>query len=176
MTTITCPTPSNINPLSPNGFQFSILRLPELTYFCQQVEIPTISLPSPVQATPLSINYMAGEILEYGELNLQFLVDETMNNYKGIWNWMIGLGFPENYEQYDNFRNQSDFRDLSDVKKNFSDGFLQILGSNNQVVQTIEFLDMYPTSLQSLTFQATNQDVNYLIGNVTFRYDIYKFV
>jgi hypothetical protein len=176
MTTISCPVPSNINPLSPNGFQFSILRLPELTYFCQQVEIPTLSLPAPTQATPLSTNIMAGEILDYGELTIQFLVDENMANYKAIHNWMIGLGFPEDYEQYATFREQSEFADLSDVKKNFSDGFLQVLGNNNQVVQTIQFYDMFPTSLAALTLQSTNMDVNYLIGNVTFRYDLYKFV
>jgi hypothetical protein len=176
MSTITCPFPSNINPLSPNGFQLSITKLPELSYFCQQAEIPSISLPAPIQATPLSNNIMAGDILEYTDFNVQFLIDENMANYKAIFNWMIGLGFPENHEQYDNFRNQSAFADLSDVKKNFSDGFLQILGNNNQVVQTVQFFDMYPTNLQSLTFQSTNQDVNYLIGNVTFRYDIYKFV
>ena len=119
---------------------------------------------------------MAGDILEYTDFNVQFLIDENMANYKAIFNWMIGLGFPENHEQYDNFRNQSAFADLSDVKKNFSDGFLQILGNNNQVVQTVQFFDMYPTNLQSLTFQSTSQDVNYLIGNVSFRYDIYKFV
>ena len=176
MSTTTCPFPSNINPLSPNGFQFNISKLPELTYFCQQAEIPTLSLPATTQATPLSTNIMAGEILDYSELTVQFLVDENMANYKAIHNWMIGLGFPESYEQYANFRAQSDFADLSDVKKNFSDGFLQVLGNNNQVVQTIEFYDMYPVSLQALTFQATNMDVTYLIGNVTFRYDIYKFV
>lgn len=175
MSTNTCPFPANINPLSPNGFQFSVLRLPELTYFCQQAEIPLLSLPAPTQATPLSTNIMAGDILEYGELNIQFLVDEQMNNYKAIHNWMIGLGFPEDFSQYEEFRNASDFKDLSDSKKNFSDGFLQILGNNNQIVQTIHFFDMFPTSLQSLAFQATNADVNYLIGSVSFRYDLYKF-
>ena len=43
-------------------------------------------------------------------------------------------------------------------------------------LESIEFYDMFTTSLQALTFQATNMDVNYLIGNVTFRYDLYKFV
>lgn len=119
---------------------------------------------------------MAGDTLEYGELNIQFMIDENMNNYKSVWNWMIGLGFPESWNQYTDYRSQSQFADLSELKKNYSDGFLQILGNNNEVVQTIQFLDMFPVSLQSLTFQATNADVNYLIGNATFRYDIYKFI
>jgi hypothetical protein len=175
-TTTTCPFPSNLNPLSPNGYRFNISKIPEFSYFCQQVEIPTLSLPSVQQATPLSINIMAGDILEYSELTLQFLIDENMDNYKALWNWMIGLGFPENYEQYSGYRDQSAFSSLSELKKNFSDGFLQILGNTNAVIQTIEFADMYPTSLQSLTFQSTNSDVQYLVGSATFKYDLFKFV
>ena len=175
MNTLTCPFPANINPLSPNGFQLSISKLPELSYFCQQADLPSISLPAPIQATPLSPNVMAGDILEFGEFNVQFMIDENMANYRAIFNWMVGLGFPESYDQYSNFRNQNSSA-VPEMKKNFSDGFLQILGNNNQVVQTVQFLDMFPTNLQSLVFQSTSQDVNYLIGNVSFRYDIYKFV
>ena len=176
MNTLSCPIPSNINPLSPNGFMFSVQKLPGLSFFCQQIEIPSITLPHINQATPLSTNIMAGDVVEYGELNVQFLIDERMENYTAVWNWMISLGFPESWEQYTDYRNQTTVQQLSEVKKNFSDGFIQILGSNNKVVQTIEIYDMYPTNLQSLTFQSTNADVTYLVGNATFKYDLYKFV
>jgi len=56
ITTLTCPIPSNINPLSPNGFQFSIAKLPDLTYFAQQVTIPGISLPAFEANNPFAIS------------------------------------------------------------------------------------------------------------------------
>ena len=173
---LSCPIPNNINPLSPNGFQFSIGRLPELSYFCQEAVIPSINLGSPDFATPFSNKAIAGEIITFDQLSIQFLVDEKMSNYKGIWNWMIGLGFPESYQQYIDMQNSNPSSLLSDNAKNYSGGFLQVLGSNNSVVQTIEFIDLIPLSLSGLTFQSTNQDVQYIVGQAVFKYDYYKFV
>ena len=173
---LTCPIPSNINPLSPNGFQFNINRLPELSYFCQEASIPSISLGSPDFMTPFSNKAIAGEMLTFDQLTIQFLVDEGMSNYKGIWNWMIGLGFPESYQQYIDFQNTNSTPLISETAKNYSGGFLQVLGSNNSVVQTIEFIDLIPLSLGGLTFQSTSQDVQYIVGQATFKYDFYKFV
>ena len=49
----TCTLPENIIPLSPNGFMFSILKLPELSYFSQEVSVPSLSLPIVEVATPV---------------------------------------------------------------------------------------------------------------------------
>ena len=76
----------------------------------------------------------------------------------------------------DLFLNDADQIATGELAKNYSDATLQILGSNNTVVKNVQFYDMFPIALDSLVFQATNQDVNYLIGNATFRYGYYKFL
>lgn len=174
-TTLTCPIPSTINPLSPNGFMFSIQKLPQVSFFCQQVNLPDLTLGSPEVATPLSTMLMAGEMLTFGSLNVQFLVDEQMANYKAIHNWLIGLGFPENYDQYVNFQSTDTRPMISELTKNFSDASLTILGPNNLPIQTVNFVDAFPVSLDSMMFQSTSDDVQYLAGNATFRYSYYKF-
>ena len=58
----------------------------------------------------------------------------------------------------------------------FSDATLQILGGNNQTVQLVQFVDMFPITIDSLMFASTNTDVQYLVGNATFRYGYYKFL
>jgi hypothetical protein len=174
ITTLTCPIPANINPLSPNGFQFSISKLPDLTYFAQQVNIPGISLPAIDTTNPLSVFPVPGEIVTYDPINVQFMVDESMANYQGIFNWLIGLGFPEKNSQYTTFVGET--TPTGELQKNYSDGTLQVLGANNKAIKTIQFIDLVPISLESLIFQSTNQDVQYLIGSATFRYNFYKFV
>lgn len=174
--TLSCPIPTNINPLSPNGFNFAIQKLPEMSYFCQQVNLPGIILGEPTIANPFTTQPIPGEHLTYDPLNVQFLVDEQMANYKAIYNWIIALGFPNNYDQYINFINEDQRGITSELAKNYSDATLQILGSNNAAVQTIQFVDMFPTTIDSMMFQSTNTDVQYLIGNVTFRYGYYKFI
>ena len=173
MTTLT--VPSNINPLSPNGFMLNITKLPDISYFCQQVNLPTITLGSIDQNTPLSTIGVPGEMLEYAQLDVQFLIDENMTNYKAIYNWMVGLGFPEKHSQYTTFIN-SDDKSRTELGKNYSDATLSVLSATNNVVQQISFVDIFPISLDSLVFQSTNADVNYMIGHASFRYSYYKFI
>lgn len=166
--------PANLNPLSPNGFQFSIQKLPELTYFAQQVSLPSISLPSIPINTPFSTIQMAGDTLSFESLSIDFLVDESMANYLAISDWIIALGFPETYEQYISYMSK-DSKSISKTIKNHSDATLQILGSNNLPIQTITFVDLVPTSLGNMSFISTSTDVNYITCNVTFDYTYFKF-
>lgn len=174
--TISCPIPDNISPLSPNGFNFSITKLPGLSFFCQQVNIPGLTLGDPMQANPFASAPIPGESITYDTLNVQYLVDSRMENYKAIWNWVVALGFPNNYTQYTNFMNSGQETLYSELAKNYSDATLQILTPNNQTATTIQFVDLFPTSLDSMTFASTNSDVQYLVGNATFRYHYYKFL
>ena len=174
--TLACPVPSNINPLSPNGFRFSIQKAPTVTYFCQEVNLPGITIGSPEMNTPFSVQPIPGEMLTYDTLNVRFLIDEDMANYIQVHNWLIALGFPENYDQYITFNSTDDRQLLNELAKNYSDATLEILGSNNVAVQTVQFHDVFPLSITTLQFQATNSDVQYLVGDVIFRYARYKFL
>jgi hypothetical protein len=175
-TTITCPIPSNINPLSPNGFMFSIQKLPELNFFAQSVNLPGITLGSPEYGNPFQVQPIPGESLTYDQLTVQFLIDETMTNYQAIYNWIVALGFPNDYEQYTTFVSEDNRGITSELATNYSDATLQILSGNNQVVKTVQFVDLFPIALDSLQFSGANTDVQYLIGNATFRYGYYKIL
>jgi hypothetical protein len=174
--TITCPIPSNINPLSPNGFLFTIQKLPELNFFAQSVNLPGITLGSPEYGNPFQVQPIPGESLTYDQLTVQFLIDETMTNYQAVYNWIVALGFPNDYEQYTTFVSEDNRGITSELATNYSDATLQILSGNNQIVKTIQFIDLFPIAIDSLQFAGTNTDVQYLIGNATFRYGYYKFL
>jgi hypothetical protein len=167
--------PSNLNPLSPNGFQFSITKLPDITFHCQQVNLPGINLGEPTFSTPFSTQPVPGDTLQYDPLTVQFLVDENMENYKRLYNWIVALGFPESYDQYI-AHNASDTTAYGELAKNYSDATLQILDSNNQAIQTLQFYDVFPTTIDSVLFSATNDDVNYVVANVTFKFGWYKLL
>ena len=99
-TTISCPFPDNLTPLSPNGFMFNVAKLPDMNFFCQQVDLPQLDLGDIEMATPLVMNPIPGEMLTFSELHVQFLVDSEMKNYQAIFNWLNGLGFPQDNTQY----------------------------------------------------------------------------
>ena len=173
---ITNPLPQNINPLSPNGYRFSISKLPELTYFSQQVNLPGIQLGDPIFANPFASVPVPGDMLTYDTLNVQFLVDREMKNYLAVYNWIVALGFPLGYEQYISLTDKDEISSLNDLATNYSDATLEILDNNNKPIRTVRFVDIFPTSIDSLTFQSTEQDLNYLIGNAVFRFSYYEFV
>ena len=178
-----CPLPNNLNPLSPTGFTLSITKLPEISFFCQNVIIPDISLDNIPQATPFSQIKIPGELLKFSDLTVNFIVDENMANYTALWNWLIGLGFPENYTQYQSLVSTAQnststsatpaIPAFGQLAGNFSDGSLTILGSNNTPVRTIIFTDLHPVSLGSLEFQSNVDDIQYLVGSATFGYTYY---
>lgn len=175
MPILSCPVPSNINPLSSNGFNFSIEKIPEVSFFCQEVNLPGITLPSADINTPLSIVPVAGDIINFDDLQVQFLVDENMSNYTALYNWINGLGFPADHQQYTDFiANQN--RGYGRLSREYSDATLQILGSNLLTVKTVRFIDIIPINLSSMTFQSTNNDVTYIVGNATFKINRYEFL
>jgi len=173
---LSCPFPENLSPLSPNGYRFSIQKIPELSYFCQEVQLPDLILGDILQTNPLTNIALPGDQVTYSPLEVTFLVDNKMSNYKAIYNWVVGLGFPQDNSQFQDLLNSSTQSDISDAGKVHSDGTLIVLDNMSNPIQTIQFIDMVPISLGSLTFTSTSQDVQYLVGRASFRYTYYKFI
>jgi hypothetical protein len=113
-----------------------------------------------------------GEKLNYGDLTLRFMVDENMENYISIYEWLTGLGFPETTTQFRTLT--TDDGGVRDQKEAFSDGTLRILNSNFREVAKVKFLDLFPTSLSSLDFDSTSTDINYFTAQVSFKYTVYQ--
>ena len=164
----------NRNFLSPVGFKFTLAKEPKVAFFCNSARIPEITLGVAKQPTYLKMIDVPGEILTYGDLTLKFLVDENMENYMAIHNWLTGLGFPETTQQYKNLT--TDGEQVKDSKQAFSDGSLHILNSNYRDVAIVKFKDLFPSALSSLEFDATPSDVIYLTAQVTFKYIIYDIL
>ena len=176
MTNINTSNPINQSPLSGNGYKFAIEKIPNLSYFCQEVNIPSITLGETSMATPITIIALPGDQVIYDPLTIDFLLDNTMSNYVAIHDWITGLGFPIDNEQYAARIAANAQTGLSDSAKAYSDATLQVLDSFNNPIRTIQFVDIVPQTLEALTFTSTSQDVTYLVGRVSFRYAYYKFI
>ena len=175
MTITPKPIPQQITPLSPNGFLFTIAALPEMSYFCQTVNLPGIELGSPDFGNPFANIPIPGDHLTYDTLSINFQIDESMANYKAIYNWIVALGFPETYQQYINLVDANAVTALSELAKNLSNATLLILDHSNNVTQTVNFYDIFPSSIDAISFESTNTDVPYIVGNATFKFSYYNF-
>ena len=162
----------NRNFLSGVGFKFSLTKFPKVDFFSNSARIPELNLELTNQSSYLKNIDIPGERLTYGDLTLRFLVDENMENYISVYNWLKGLGFPESTQQFADIIKDKDGQ--RDPKEAFCDGTLRILNSNYREVAKVKFNDLFPTSLTSLDFDATNTDVQYFTAEATFKYTIYN--
>jgi len=164
----------NRNFLSPVGFKFTLAKEPKVDFFSNSARIPEISLGTATQPSYLKDVDIPGDKLSFGDFTLRFLVDEGLENYMKIHNWMSGLGFPESTKEFNDLI--TDENTTKDLKYQFSDGSLHILNSNFRDVAIVKFRDLFPVYLTSLDFEASDTDVNYFTADVTFKYTIYDIV
>ena len=184
--------PAKMDYASPIQFRFKCTKLPEVEFTCQTANIPGISLGSATQPTPLVDIPIPGDKISFQSLDINFLVDENLNNYKEIHDWLIGIGFPQNYTQFQNLQAEGSDRFPGSTRSTaatgtstpqplseggtYSDATLTVLNSKNIAKTEIRFQNIYPTSLGSLSYDVKLSDVDYLQAAVSFNYMYYEIV
>ena len=170
---------ANRNYMSPLGFKMILTKTPKVDFLCQSANIPQISMGTAIQPTYLKDIAVPGDKVLYDDLRVRFLVDEQMENYLSIYNWMTGLGYPENAGQFrqlkkDDLRTDASVSDDADPRYfEFSDATLQILSSNYKPSVLVNFKDAFPTTLSTLDFDVSTRDYAYFTAEVSFKYTIF---
>ena len=174
---VTSGSPAVYNYLRPNAFRFSIKDLPNVAYSCQSANLPSLNLGFAVQPTPFLDIPRIGDKNTFGDFTIRFLISEDMSNYLELFEWLIALGFPNNYNQYKSFtgdrlsrfpfykNGRGDTESLA-----LSDGTLTILDSNNVPKTNIILKDLFPVSVEALDFDVTSSAVDYFVGIASFKY------
>jgi len=177
---------------SPIQFRFKCTKLPLVEYFCQTANIPSITLGEATVTNPLYDYPIPGDKVTYGSLDISFLVDENLNNFKELHDWISGLGFPKDNLQYANLAaasadtypgtgsstsatNITTAEPLSEGGI-YSDATLTILNSKNVAKTEIRFQNLYPTTLGSLNYDVQASDVDYITVSASFNYINYDIV
>ena len=184
--------PAKLDYASPVQFRFKCSKLPTVEFFCQTANIPGISIGSASMPTGLKDIPIPGEKVSYQDLAISFLVDENLNNYKEIHDWIIALGFPQNHTQFadlqaagaDRYPGSTSGAIVPETNiavplaegGTYSDATLTVLNSKNIAVTEIRFNNIFPTSLGSLSYDVQASDVNYLQASVDFSYMYYEIV
>ena len=184
--------PAKLDYASPIQFRFKCTKLPEVEFTCQTANIPGISLGSATQPTPLVDVPIPGDKINYQSLDISFLVDENLNNYKEIHDWLLGLGFPQNYTQFQDLQTEGQDRFPGSTRSTanigrqpraplpeggiYSDATLTVLNSKNIAKTEIRFQNVYPTSLGGLSYDIKLADVDYLQAPVSFAYMYYEII
>ena len=181
--------PTKLDYASPTQFKFGINQLPKVEFFTVNANIPGITLGDTVFPTPYKDIPIMGDKLTYESLSITFIVDEYLENYTSLHEWMTAIGFPKDRKQFKDFRantsnlaqiTQGTSQDIGDVQPAtpanalFSDAYLMILSNKNNPIVEITFHNMYPVTLGALEYSQGAADVEYITVSADFAYQIYE--
>ena len=184
--------PSKLDYASPIQFRFKMTKLPNVEFFVQTANIPGISLGSTTLETPLKDIAGVGDKVTYQSLDVTFLVDENLNNYKEIHDWITGLGFPQDHKQFKTLLGTSADRFPGTTSSTtatgtsipqpldeggiYSDATLTVLNNKNIAKTEIRFQNVFPVTLGGLSYDIKANDVDYLTVQASFNYMYYDIV
>ncbi len=178
-------------------WRLALNRLPKTSWFCTAANIPGISLGEAQYPTPMTDMFVSGDKLTFETLSITFLVDEELQNYREIWDWLVGIGSPKTHSAFTEVLAKGDGittnisavgsgdeltpRDAAVIEASptesnlYSDGTLIVHSSKNIAIVEVAFKDMFPTSLSGLEYSHEATDIEYFKATVTFRYMYYEF-
>jgi len=172
-------TEINKSILNKNNFRLLIDKVPTVEYYVQTVNIPGLSFNETVQPVGAGVDaYFHGDKVEYETLNVSFLVDEDLSNYKEMYDWMMGI-VP--------VKDTDDFASLTGSQKNT----LSVSGMDGDNLKTtsqitlvtntnknipnrfFKFYDAFPISLGALELQSGAETAP-VTCDVQFRFNYYE--
>ena len=163
--------PTNTNFLLPTSFKFDLKRIPSVVFFCQSVNLPSITLGEISQPTRFSLPVKrSGDSFEFEDLTVNFIVDEEMKTWLEIYNWMSTITSLEDFDTY----NSAGHGNPPNEMNHYSDAVLVITNSAKNPIIEVNFKGCFPKSVSAIEFDSKTTDNEPLVATVTFGYTSYK--
>ena len=161
--------PCNTDLLQSSKFILSFPRIIATQFFCQVVNIPDITvINNPVQPTPFKDLNIPGDKLNYQDLTIVFQIDEELNSWTIVYDWLKGITFPHDFGEYKNLDNLSRFSDK--IYPQYADAELKILSTVNKPLINISFKDCFPVFLSGFSMDIRDNAEKIITASATFRY------
>ena len=161
--------PQNTNYLQATKFLLTFSRISNTQYFCQEVNIPGVTLGTVDRVTPFLDMYSPGTKLPYDPLDITFLLNEDMSSWKSMYDWFLSIADPDGFEGRDHNKELQQ-------NKHFSDCTLTILSALNNPVLRIQFTNVFPLSVSDINFDTKLSADTIITARATFRYQSYKYL
>jgi len=155
--------PKTDNYLLNTSFKFMMSKSPKTVYFCQRANIPEFSLEAIEQPVKYGARvFKAGDKYTYGDLSISFLVDENLENYLEIHDWIRSCA------------NLTDTTEFVGREQFTTDATLMVLNSYSQPIVSFNFRDVIPTSLGAVNFDSTVSEVEPIVVDASFKFTVYE--
>jgi hypothetical protein len=120
---------------------------------CVAVNIPTIILGQTEQPTNIRKIWIPGDSLEYEDTNLQFMLQEGMENWIAVMDWMYRLRDPDEVS----------------LERDQCDLAVDILDSKHKTVVECTMIDIFPFTMSDVPLTTQIEDVEPSRFDVSFK-------
>jgi hypothetical protein len=165
-------TPDNTNFLQPSKFILTFGRIPTVQYFCQEANLPGVALGSTKFDTPLLDIPIAGNKLTYNQLQVNFIVDESIQSWTELYNWLRAFGSPKSLSDRSN---QSILQTGGNAPlNNYSEATLTVMSALNNPLFRVNYHKLFPTSLSDIQFDVKNSADTIITATASFAYEYFE--
>ena len=162
----------NFNYLQPTSFKLVIDRrnYPNLEFFCQTITHPGMIInPVELPIPRLAGMPLPGESLTFNELSTNIILDENLESYSEMYNWILRLVNRNLGKGKGNTATNTDPPTYADIT-------LSILSSHNNQTKQVRYIDCVPISLGDIVFESTAQGTEFIVFNAAFRFNYFELV
>ena len=183
--------PTKLDYASPTQFRFVINQLPKVEFNTISANIPSLNLGEAMFPTPYKEIPLMGDTITYDNLEINFIVDEYLENWLSVHDWITAIGFPKDRKQFSDFRGNESTTPIPTAGKStdigtttaataarsmFSDMTLTILSNKNNPILECRFYDAFPVSLSGISYTQNATDIENIVATVNFRYKLYEML
>lgn len=165
----------NTDLLQSAKFILSFPRLTSTQFFCQSVTIPGVTTQSTSQPTPFMDLNIPGDKFVYDTFNIEFLLDEELQSWTAIHDWMRGIAFPTEFEEYKNLKHLSKFSEHVPYPQ-YADAEVTILSANNSPRLKFKLIDTFPITLSQIALDIRLGSEHTMTSTASFRFKRYDII
>jgi len=146
-----------------NNFTVTFDKLKDLAFTVNDIPIPGMTLGEAIMPTRTLDLYLPSDKISFDPVTITFNVDENLENYLGIYNWIMDLGHPDRSKVT-----------RPDDKDAISDAIITVLNNQKNPIYNIVLKDCFPTSLAELPMNLQSSDP--VVCTLTIRYSYFEIV
>jgi hypothetical protein len=152
----------------------SFPRIQLTQFFCQSVNIPGVSVQNTIQNTPFSDLNIPGDKINFDSFSMEFLVDEELQSWIQVHDWLRGISFPKEFEEYKRlgYLNKQVAQKLTKTPQ-YSDCTVTILSAANNPIIKFKYYDVFPTTISSFVMSSSEGPDSIITADASFRYSYF---
>ena len=155
--------PDSVNAQQNTNFKFTLLRAPNVTFWCSSVNIPQVSVGEVTIQNRFAPLHVPGSSVQYDPLRITFSVDEDFSNWSEIYNWMRSIVPFEDFTEM-----------LTNESKYYSEATVHCLNSAKNPNLSFTFKKLLPVSLDGFDLNVALNEPEPVTVTATFTFESFE--